>query len=117
MSKRYFALATQPCATGIGAIFNESTRMRGILSRREVSGRATGIGQVDVMARAVVSATAGSRERRPKNESRREAGCCACPTAGAARSATLSMGRKRMHDIGCSVRDTPCVIDTCHRLY
>ena len=110
MSKRYFALATQPRATGIGAIFAESTRMRGIGSRRVVSGRATGIGQVDVTARAVVSATAGNNERRPKNASRREVGCCACPTAGTARRAKATIGRKRSDDIGMNVKDAPRVV-------
>ena len=73
MGKRYFDSATQPCATGMGAIRAESTRARGIRSRRFVSGRATSIGHVDVMAREV-SATAGSRARRPKNESRLDEG-------------------------------------------
>ena len=88
MSKRYLASLTQPRATGIGAIRSESTRARGIRSSRLVSGRATGIGQVDVMAReASVSTTGGSSVRRPKKESSDEEG----------RRALSACGR----DVGC----------------
>lgn len=76
MSKRYLAFTTQPCATGIGAIRSESRWARGIRSSRLVSGRATGIGQIDATREAAVSATAGSCAR-PKNESsvERDVGC------------------------------------------
>jgi len=96
MSKRYFALATQPRATGIGAIFEESTRTRGIRSRRVVSGRATGMGQTGDAARvATVSTTTGSSERRPKNESSRAVDCWAWPTRGAKSRASASGTRER----------------------
>jgi hypothetical protein len=101
----------------MGAIFAESTRARGIRSRRVVSGRAIGMGQVDAIARpAAVSATSGRSERLPKNESSfdgerctlngcgRAADCCACAVAGAARRASARAVRKRSDDIGANER-------------
>jgi hypothetical protein len=99
----------------MGAIFAESTRARGIRSRRVVSGRAIGMGQVDAIARpAAVSATSGRSERLPKNESSFAeerctldgwgGDCCACAIAGAARRASASAVRKRSDDIGANER-------------
>jgi hypothetical protein len=82
MSKLYLAFATQPCATGIGAMRSESRRARGIRSSRVVSGRATGIGQVDATREAAVSATARSCARQPKNESSIEKGRWALSAGG-----------------------------------
>lgn len=117
MGKLYFASATQPCATGIGAIRTESTRARGIRSSRVVSGRATSIGQVGAALREVaVSATPGSSVRLPKNVSSFEGSrppisvfdgddvdCWARPSAGVARRVNANIGRSRSGDMDMNV--------------